>query len=150
MYKIAMVFHPESFVGFNKTQLIERHLLSSGFIGSRFRASSSYTAGAAYRQFIPKQETIQRYNYGIIRIHIQAIGQWLSSEQAKVMDHANLVVVEGDVFIDSKAKCLKFCNFLKQITGDTYNVDRVPEIGCLGIREQRLVYFSDKNIVNLL
>lgn len=140
MYKTAMVFHPVSFVGFNKTQLIERHLLSSGIVGSRFRASSAYTAGTAYRQFVPKQETIQRYHYGIVRIYVVAVSQWLSGEKAKMMDHANLVVVEGDAFIDSKLQCSKLCDFLKQVTGDDYTVDRVPEIGCLGIREPHVDY----------
>lgn len=135
MYKSAMVLHPESFVGFNKTQLIERHLLSCGFIGNRFRASACYTAGAAYRQFIPKQETIQQYQYGIIRIHIQAIGQWLSGERASVLDRTNILVIEGDAFIGSKAQCVKLCTYLEQITGDRYSADQVPGISCLGVRE---------------
>lgn len=140
MYKSAMVFHPGSFVGFNKTQLIERHLISAGIVGSRFRASSAYTAGTTYRQFIPKRETVQRYHYGIIRIYIVAVSQWLSGERAVLMDHANLVVVEGDAFIGSKAQCSKLCDFLEQITGDNYTVDQIPEISCLGIREQHVDY----------
>jgi hypothetical protein len=75
MYKTALVFYPEDLVGFNKTQLIERHLFSNGIIGSRFHASPAFTAGTAYRQYLPKNETLQRYRYGIIRIHIQVIGQ---------------------------------------------------------------------------
>lgn len=141
MYKTAFVFYPQSFIGFNKTQLIERHLFSSGIIGSRFHAATAYTAGTAYRQFIPKLETVQRYQYGIIRIYIRAIGHWLSSEPALLMDRTNLVVVEGDVFIGSQAQCAKLCDFLAQITGDSYAVDQVPEISCLGIREPRLAYF---------
>lgn len=142
MYKTAMVFHPESFVGFNKTQLIERHLFSAGIIGSRFRASSAFTAGPGYRQFIPKLETIQRYNYGIIRIHIQAMGQWMSGAHVSLKDHANLVIVEGDAFIGSTAQCGKLCAFLQQITGDAYTVDKLPDVGCLGIREPRLTYID--------
>ena len=140
MYKSAMVLHPESFVGFNKIQLIERHLLSSGFIGARFPASPCYTAGAAYRQFVPKWQTIQQYHYGIIRIHIQAIGQWLSGERASVLDRTNILVIEGDAFLGSKAQCKELCDYLEQITGDRYSVDRVPGVSCLGVREPHPSY----------
>ena len=135
-----MVLHPESFIGFNKTQLIERHLLSAGVIGDRFRASACYTAGSAYRQFISKKQTIQQYHYGIIRIHILAIGHWLSGESAAVLDRTNLVVVEGDAFIASKIQCAQLCGYLEQITGDSYIVDWVPEVSCLGIREPHMNY----------
>lgn len=140
MYKTAIIFHPVSFVGFNKIQLIERHLLSSGIIGNRFRTFSAYTSGPEYRQFIPKLDAITRYHYGIIRIYIVALGQWFSNEHHLYMDHANLVVIEGDAFIDSAVHTLKLCAFLKQITGDDYLVDQIPSIGCLGVSEMHAHY----------
>lgn len=140
MNQSALIFYPESYVGFNKMQLIERHLLSSGVIGNRFPASACYTAGPAYRQFIPKKQSIQQYQYGIIRIHIQAIGQWLSDGRGVLLDRTNLVVVEGDAFIGSKLQCAKLCGYLEQITGDAYIADCVSEITCLGIRESDPIY----------
>ena len=144
MYRAALVFHPQSFVGFNKTQLLERHLFSSGFIGSRFNASQAFTSGTAYRQFLPKGLTPQRYHYGVIRIHIQAIGQWITSKGA-LLDSTNLVIVEGDTFISAENQCVTFCDFLKKITGDAYNVDTVENVGCLGIREAKSIYFADED-----
>lgn len=144
MYKTALVFYPHPFVGFNKTLLIERHLHAAGIIGPRFRASSAFTAGNAYRQFIPKVETIQRYQQGIVRIYVLALGQWLSGSKATVLDCANLVVVEGDTFVGSKMQCAKLCCFLEEITGDAYSIDMVPDIGCLGIRESGASYLLDE------
>lgn len=142
MYRTALVFYPQSFVGFNKTQRLERHLFSSGFIGSRFHASPAFTTGTAYRQFLPKGETLQRYQYGVVRIHIQAVGQWITSK-GTLLDSTNLIIVEGDAFIASEKQCGIFCDFLKTITGDAYLVDTVANVSCLGIREQSVIYFVD-------
>jgi hypothetical protein len=52
------------------------------------------------------------------------------------------VIVEGDAFIGSKAQCAKLCDLLKQITGDNYTVDKLQDVGCLGIREPHLTYMD--------
>lgn len=149
MYRTALVFYPQSFVGFNKTQLLERHLFASGFIGSRFNASQAFTTGTAYRQFLPRGETLQRYQHGVIRIHIKAIGQWLMSNGV-LLDSTNLVIVEGDPFISAENQCVTFCDFLKTITGDAYSLDSVENVGCLGIREPQPIYFADDYKIAIL
>lgn len=140
MYKAALVFYPESLVGFNKTQLIERRLFSAGIIGSRYRASPAFTTGPAYRQYLPKNDTLQRYQYGIIRIHIQAIGQWMTTG-GLLLDRTNMVIVEGDAYIASNTQCVGLCEFLADITGDVYEADIVADVACLGIREAEPEYF---------
>ena len=145
MYKAALVFYPEVLVGFNKTQLIERRLFSTGIIGSRFNASPAFTAGTVYRQYLPKNETLQRYRYGIIRIYIQAVGQWVTSG-GLLLDRTNMVIVEGDAFIASNKQCARLCEFLGGITGDKYTVDIVADVGCLGIRETEPEYLVNKFI----
>lgn len=134
-----MVFHPEFLVGFNKTQLLERHLFSSGFIGPRFRASPAFTIGNNYRQFLPKSETLHRYQHGITRIHIQAVGQWRTASGV-LLDSTNLIIVEGDAFISAEKQCATFCALLKRITGDNYLIDTVSDVACLGIREMEANY----------
>lgn len=112
MYKAAFVFYPQAFIGFNKTQRLERHLFSVGFIGSRFSASHAFTSGPAYRQFLPKSETLHRYQFGVIRIHIHAIGQWITN--GMLLDRTNLIIVEGDAFISNEEHCKNFVIFLRR------------------------------------
>ncbi len=135
MSRAALVFYPEIFVGFNKTQLIERQLVNVGFIGSRFRASPAFTSGAAYRQFIPKIDSLYKYQHSIIRIHIQSTGHWFSASRSAMHERSNLVIIEGDSFIVDRAQCSKFCQLLGRVTGDEYRVEIVEDLACLGISE---------------
>ncbi len=135
MSRTALVFYPEIFVGFNKTQLIERQLVNAGFIGSRFRASPAFTSGTAYRRFIPKIDSIYKYQHGIIRVHIQSIGQWFSASRSAMIERSNLVIIEGDSFIIGHSQCSGLCQLLYRITSDEYRVEIVEDLACLGISE---------------
>ncbi len=145
MYKAAFVFYPQAFIGFNKTQRLERHLFSVGFIGSRFSASHAFTSGPAYRQFLPKSETLHRYQFGVIRVHIHAIGQWITN--GMLLDRTNLIIVEGDAFISNEEHCKNFCDFLETITGDNYKVGFVENVGCFGIRGPQADYVISENAI---
>lgn len=135
MSRAALVFYPEIFVGFNKTQLIERQLINAGFIGSRFRASPAFTSGTAYRQLIPRVDSLYKYQHSIIRIHIQSIGQWFSVRRSTMVERGNLVIVEGDSFVMNHSQCSGLCQLLYRITGDKYGVEVVEDLACLGISE---------------
>ncbi|QEY14803.1 hypothetical protein D0C16_01755 [Cellvibrio sp. KY-GH-1] len=135
MSRAALVFYPEIFVGFNKTQLIERQLVNVGFIGSRFRASPAFTTGSTYRQFIPKIDSLYKYQHSIIRIHIQSTGQWFSAARLAMHERSNLVIIEGDSFIIDRSQCSNCCQLLGRITGDEYKVEIVEDLACLGISE---------------
>ncbi|HTF98430.1 MAG TPA: hypothetical protein VL995_19985 [Cellvibrio sp.] len=143
MHKIAFVFYPIDYVGFNKTQLIERRLLSLAFIGSKYHHSIAYTAGSAYRQFVPKVNSVHQYHYGIIRIYIQATGQWTPANgRSFLIDRSNIIIIEGDSFIATERQCSKLCDLLYEITGDKYEIDKVPDVACLGISEPYAAYYS--------
>lgn len=131
----VLVFHPIDFVGFNKIQRIERNLAAVGFIGSRFRASSAFTTGAAYRQFLPKEGALHKYQYSLIRVHLQSIGQWFWADQLAVRDRSNLVMIEGDTSLVRLGQGEGLCSLLQDITGDRYGVQWVDDINCLGIKE---------------
>ncbi len=135
MSRTALVFYPKIFVGFNKTQLIERQLINASFIGSRFRASPAFTSGTAYRQLIPRVDSLYKYQHSIIRIHIQSIGQWFSVARSTMIERGNLVIVEGDSFVTGHTQCSGLCQLLYRITGDEYGVEVVEDLACLGISE---------------
>lgn len=143
MHKAAFVFYPSDYVGFNKTQLIERRLLSLAFIGSKFRHSVAYTPGSAYRQIVPKVNSAQQYHYGIIRIYVQSTGQWTPGHgRSFLIDRSNIIIIEGDAFIVNEVQCSKLCDLLKEITGDKYEIDKVPNVASLGISEPFAAYYS--------
>lgn len=144
MNKSALVFFPEIFVGFNKTQLIERKLLMAGVIANRFRASSAFTAGPAYRQLVPKKESLHKYHYSIIRIYIQSIGQWFSTKQGVLVDRGNLVIVEGDHSVTDLSQSIGLCHFLGGVTGDNYKAEYIDDLASMGIKE------PDANFVTMV
>ena len=76
MTATTLIFYPETFVGFNKTQLLKRQLTVIGILGSKFNSSPSFSAGQHFRQYIPKAQSIQKYHSGVVRIQIQAVGVW--------------------------------------------------------------------------
>lgn len=128
MTATALIFYPEPYVGFNKTQLLERHLSAAGVIGSKFKSSSFFSAGHNFRQFIPKIDSIHKYQYGLIRIQIQAVGVWAKAAgRAAILDCSNVVLVEGDTIGCSLERYSAFCKLLTRITGDQYEVGVVHD-----------------------
>lgn len=120
----ALIFYPEAFVGFNKTQLLKRHLAEVGFIGPKLNSSCSFSAGQNFRRYVPKPQTIQKYQSGAIRIQIQAVGVWATAVgQIAVLDRSNLVLVEGDGVEFSLEAYALLCDLLHRITGDKYSID---------------------------
>ncbi|MGV8837245.1 hypothetical protein [Cellvibrio sp.] len=128
MTSTALIFYPEPYVGFNKTQLLERHLSAAGVVGSKFKSSSFFSAGQNFRQFIPKVDSIHRYHYGLIRIQIQAVGVWAKAEgRAAILDCSNAVLVEGDIIGYPLERYSAFRELLTHITGDQYEVGVVHD-----------------------
>lgn len=123
MNPTALVFYPEPYVGFNKTQLLERHLQMAGVIGARFKSSSFFSAGYNFRQFVPKVDSLHKYHYGLIRIQIQAVGIRANlSVGSAAADCSNLVLVEGDALAYPLERYSALKDFLTRITGDQYEV----------------------------
>jgi len=126
MTTTSLIFYPEPYVGFNKTQLLERHLSAAGVIGSKFKSSSMFSAGQNFRQFVPKVDSIHKYQYGVIRIQILAVGVWATAaSKVAILDRSNLVLVEGDAIGVSLDRYASLCELLHHITGDRYQVDVV-------------------------
>lgn len=144
MTAVALIFYPESYVGFNKTQLLERHLAAAGVIGSKFNSSSAFSAGQNFRQFIPKVDSIYKYQYGVIRIQIQAVGVWARAVgKVAMLECSNLVLVEGDTIGQPLDRYASLCEFLYRITGDRYRVDVAYESIRFGISETRPNYIPN-------
>jgi hypothetical protein len=136
MTATALIFYPETFVGFNKTQLLERHLVSAGVIGSKLKTSSIFSTGHNFRQFIPQAHTIHKYQYGIIRIQIQAVGVWATAGgQVAINDRSNILLLEGDAIEFPLERYEPLCELLYKITGDRYRVDVAYEPMRNGISE---------------
>lgn len=123
MVTTALIFFPTPFVGFNKTQLLVRQLTDAEVIDQRLK-SSIFSIGSKFRQFIPKVESIHKFQYGMIRIQILAVGD----------NHSNVVLVEGDTISDPLDRYAPFCDLLYRITGDEYQVD-IANHHFLGIEE---------------
>jgi hypothetical protein len=141
MTAAALIFYPETYIGFNKTQLLERHLAAAGVIGSKFKSSSAFSAGQNFRQFIPKVQSIHKYQYGVIRIQIQAVGVWARAVgKVAMLECSNLVLVEGDVIGQPLDRYASLCELLHRITGDRYVVDVAHEPMRFGISETRAHY----------
>ncbi|WP_062065577.1 hypothetical protein [Cellvibrio sp. OA-2007] len=137
----TLIFYPDPYVGFNKTKLIERHLSLAGVIGARLKASSLFSAGHKFRQFIPKIDSIQKYQCDLIRIQIEAVGVWiLMKEQPFIVDCSNVVLIEGDIVGDSLVRYRSLCDLLNKITGDVYCVGTVNEPVWQGISEYSADY----------
>ena len=64
----------------------------------------------------------------------------MSGERASILDRTSIVVIEGDAFIGSKARCAKLCRYLEQIIGDRYSVEQAPRVSCLGVQEPHPSY----------
>lgn len=124
MTATALIFYPETFIGFNKTQLLKRHLGAIGFLGAKLNSSCSFSAGQNFRQFIPRAQSLQKYQSGAIRIQIQAVGVWATlAGQVAIIDRSNLVLVEGEAIELPLERYAPLCELLHRITGDKYRVD---------------------------
>lgn len=124
MTATALIFYPVTFVGFNKTQLIERQLAAAGVIGSKLKSSSIFSTGHNFRQFIPKASSIYKYQYDIIRIQIQAVGVWATAAgKVAIKDRSNFLLLEGDAIEFPLERYKPLCELLGRITGDQYRVD---------------------------
>lgn len=141
MTAAALIFHPENFIGFNKTQLLKRHLAAIGFLGEKFNSSCSFSAGQNFRQFIPKTQSIQKYQSGVARIQIQAVGVWATAtSQLTFLDRSNLVLIEGAAVELPLERYAPMCELLHRITGDEYRVDIVHQFAVNGICEEPAHY----------
>jgi hypothetical protein len=147
MAATALIFYPETFIGFNKTQLLKRRMAVAGVIGSNFKSSSAFLAGQHFRQYIPKAQSIHKYQLGVIRIQIQAIGVWVTAANLAILDRSNIVLIEGDEIELPLARYTPLCDLLYRITGDQYRIDIAYEPMRQGISEASANYevnlFSD-------
>ena len=124
MTDYALVFYPDPFVGFNKTQLLKRHLVAIGVLGSKLNSSCSFSAGHNFRHYIPKAQCIQKYQSGVVRIQIQAVGGWATAAgPVAILERSNLVLIEGEAIELPLERYAPLCALLNRITGDTYWVD---------------------------
>lgn len=140
MVATALIFYPETFIGFNKTQLLKRRLAAVGVIGSQFKSSSAYSAGHNFRQYIPKVQSIYKYQLGVIRIQIQALGVWATAANLAILDRSNIILVEGDAIELPLERYAPLCELLFRITGDRYLVDIAYEPMRQGISEEPASY----------
>lgn len=140
MTATALIFYPETFIGFNKTQLLKRRLAAAGVIGSKFKSSSAFSAGQNFRQYVPKTQLIHKYQFGVIRIQIQAVGVWATAADLAILDRSNIVLVEGDAIEFPLERYAPLCELLYYITGDRYRVDIAYEPMRQGISEEPANY----------
>lgn len=144
MTTTALIFFPKPYVGFNKTQLLKRQLAAAGVIGSKLKSTSVFSMGPNFRQFIPKVESIYKFQYGMIRIQILAVGVWATAAgNLNVDGHSNIILVEGDTIGHPLDRYISFCELLFCITGDEYQVDVVYGPSRGGIAEVRKSYLID-------
>ncbi|HSC68401.1 MAG TPA: hypothetical protein VLC79_11945 [Cellvibrio sp.] len=137
----TLIFYPDVYIGFNKTQLLERRLIAAGIIGSKFTSSPAFSMGPNFRQFIPKIDSIHKYHYGVIRIQIQSVGIWtVSDNRPKIFERSNIVLMEGDAIGQSSDSYALLRDLLQRITGDRYRVDVVGGSLRLGISEMHPLY----------
>lgn len=137
MTATLLIFYPENFIGFNKTQLLKRHLVASGVLGATLKRPCGFSAGQNFRQFIPKAQSIQKYHSGVVRIHIQAVGGWATAtEQVVFLERSNLILIEGDVVELPLKRYAPMCELLGRITGDKYRVDIAYQSPDNGICEE--------------
>jgi len=136
MTATALIFYPETFIGFNKTQLLKRQLIAIGVIGSKLNSSCGFSTGLNFRQYIPKAQTIQKYHSGVVRIQIQAVGVWATATgSVAILDRSNLVLIEGEAIELPLERYARLCELLYRITGDKYRVDIAYQSAINGICE---------------
>lgn len=124
MSESVLIFYPQIFIGFNKTQLLKRQLASAGVIGSKLHSSCSFAAGHNFRHYIPKAQSIQKYQSGVVRVQIQAVGVWATTTgKVAILDRSNLVLVEGEANELPLERYASLCELLYCITGDKYQVE---------------------------
>ena len=140
MTAAVLIFYPETFIGFNKTQLLKRHLTAAGVIGSKFKSASAFSAGQSFRQYIPQAQSIHKYELGFIRIQIQAVGIWATAANLAILDRSNIVLIEGDVIEFPLERYAPLCELLYRITGDQYRVDIAYEPMRHGVSEEPASY----------
>jgi|GEM_PF-6480428 len=140
MTTTTLIFYPETFIGFNKTQLLKRRLAAAGVIGSKFKSSPAFLTGQNFRQYIPKAQSLHKYQLGAIRIQIQAVGVWATAANFAILDRSNIVLVEGDAIEFPLERYAPLCELLFHITGDRYRVDIVYDPMRQGISEEPANY----------
>ena len=105
-------------------------------IGVKFRASSCFSAGHRFRQFIPKADSIQKYQSDLVRIQIKAVGVWMLMDgRPAMLDCSNVVQIEGDVVEHSLDRYRSLSDMLRRITGDVYRIGTAYESIEQGISE---------------
>jgi len=140
MTATALIFYPETFIGFNKTQLLKRHLTAARVIGSKFKSSSAFPTGQSFRQYIPQAQSLHKSQLGVIRIQIQAVGIWATAANLAILDRSNIVLIEGDVIQFPLERYAPLCELLYRITGDRYLVDIAYEPMRHGVSEEPASY----------
>lgn len=140
MTTTALIFYPEAFIGFNKTQLLKRRLTAAGVIGARFKSSPVFPVGQNFRQYIPKAKSIHKYQSGVIHIQIQAVGIWATTVGRTLLERSNIVLIEGDAIEFPLERYTPLCELLDHITGDRYRVDMTNEPIRHGIAEDVAAY----------
>jgi hypothetical protein len=144
MTTTALIFYPQPYVGFNKTQLLKRQLTAAGIIGSKFKSTFAFSIGSNFRQFVPKVDSIRKFQYGMIRIQILAVGVWATTvDNPKINEYSNVVLIEGDTIGYPLERYRPLCEMLSRITGDTYEVSIAHEPLRAGISEPRKTYRAD-------
>lgn len=140
----TLIFYPDPFVGFNKTQLLKRHLIAAGVLGVKLNSPCSFSAGQNFRQFIPKAQSIQKYQSGVVRIQIQAVGVWTTAVgEVAIVNRSNLVLVEGEAIELPLERYTSLCELLYRITGDKYRADITHQPLINGICEAPASYCYD-------
>ncbi len=143
MTTTALIFYPETFVGFNKTQLLKRRLAAVGVLGAKFKSSPAFMAGQHFRHYIPKALSLHKYQSGVIRIQIQAVGVWITPANLAILDRSNIVLIEGDAIERPLERYAPLCELLYHITGDRYQADIIYEPMRHGISEKPADYGAD-------
>lgn len=147
MTATTLIFYPETFIGFNKTQLLKRRLATAGVIGSKFPSASAFPAGHYFRQYIPQAQSLHKHPLSVVRIQIQAVGVWATATDLAILDRSNIVLIEGDVIEFPLERYAPLCELLSCITGDQYQVDIAYEPMRHGISEApanyRITLFPD-------
>lgn len=144
MTATTLMFFPKPYVGFNKTQLLGRQLAAAGVIGSKLKSTSVFSIGPNFRQFIPKVESIYKFQYEVIRIQILSVGIWATTAgNLKLNEYSNVVLIEGDTIAEPLGRYVRLCELLFHITGDKYQVGIAYESFRAGIAEMRESYLID-------
>lgn len=136
-----LIFYPKHYIGFNKVALLERQLQAAGFVEQTL-SKSSYLPGRYFNHFIPMSPCSHRYMGHTSRIHLQAVGLWLSSGiSARLIERTNLVIIEVNN-VSSMDGYQHLINLLKRITGDEYCCQVLPDYSMTAIEDSQRARFA--------